>query len=893
MPRCPLSSAVRAMRRAVLAAAVLLPATLVAQPAALYLDRTLPAERRAADLVARMTLEEKASQLRDHADSIPHLGVPKYDWWNEAAHGVANAGHATVFPQAIGLAATWDTALVHRVGEVIATEGRAKYHEALRRGQREIFFGLTFWAPNINIFRDPRWGRGQETYGEDPFLAGRLAVAFVKGMQGDDPMRPRVVATPKHFAVHSGPEPLRHRFDVPVSSHDLEDTYLPAFRAAVTEGRARSVMCAYNAVRGVPTCASPLLLREYLRDAWRFDGYVVSDCGALDDVTTGHRYAPDPAHAAAVSIAAGTDLECGFGSGQATLSLPAAVRQGLLAEAQVDTALVRLFTARFALGMFDPPDSYAYGRIPFSVVNAPAHRAVARRAAREAIVLLRNEGDLLPLAARARRIAVVGPTASLVQALQGNYNGTPRAPVTPLAGIERRFGPRGRVTYAQGSALVDGLAIPIPHTALRTDGGAGLRGEYFTDTTMQGRPALVRRDRGVNFNWDKATPAPGQSRFAFSVRWTGTFVPPAPGEYRLGARVNNCYGCRVPESYRLFLDDSLVAEGVSPDADRDRKRSRVATLRFADTRPHALRLEYVHHTGPAGIDLTWEPPAAALRDEAVAAARQADVVVAVLGLSPELEGEEMPVKLDGFVGGDRTDIRLPAVQRALLDALAATRVPVVLVLTSGSALAVDTSSARAIVQAWYPGEEGGTAIAETLAGDVNPAGRLPVTFYASVDQLPPFEDYAMARRTYRYLADAPLYGFGFGLSYARFGYGGLGLPRDAVRAGDSVTVEVDVTNTSRRAGDEVVQVYLTPPRDALAPRHLLAAFARVHLAPGATRRVTLRIAPRTLAQVNAAGERVIVPGDYRVAVGGAQPGASAAGVDGSFTVRGPAMVLPR
>jgi beta-glucosidase len=859
-------------------------------------DAQSPAQR-AADLVSRMTLDEKASQMRDHADSIPRLGVPKYDWWNEAAHGVANAGEATVFPQVIGLAATWDTALVHRVGEVISTEGRAKYEQAIRTGQREIFFGLTFWAPNINIFRDPRWGRGQETYGEDPFLTGRMAVAFVTGMQGDDPRHPRVVSTPKHFAVHSGPEPLRHRFDVPVSPHDLEDTYLPAFRAAVTEGHARSVMCAYNAVLGVPACASDMLLRDHLREAWGFDGYVVSDCAALNDVTTGHKYAPDLAHAAAVSLAAGTDLECGFGSGQATLSLPAAVRQGLVSESRVDTALVRLFTARFALGMFDPPGSSPYRRIPFSVVNAPAHRAAARQAAREAIVLLKNDDGVLPLAASARRIAVVGPTASLVQALQGNYNGTPPSPVTPLAGIERRFASRARIAYAQGATLVDGMAIPIPHTALRANGAPGLRGEYFANATLQGRPTLARVDRGVNFNWDKATPAPGQSRFEFSVRWTGTLVPPAPGEYRLGARVNNCYGCRVPEAYRLFVDDSLVAQGVSPDAERGMPggpSGRTATLRFADTRPHALRLEYLHHTGPAGIDLTWQPPAAALRDEAVAAAKASDVVVAFLGLSPELEGEEMPVKLDGFLGGDRTDIRLPAVQRELLDALAATRVPVVLVLTSGSALAVDTSRARAIVQAWYGGEEGGSAIAETLYGDVSPAGRLPVTFYASTDQLPPFEDYAMAGRTYRYFTGTPLYAFGYGLSYARFTYARLATPTAPVRAGDSVTVSVDVTNTNRRASDEVVQVYLEPPsQGTITPRRTLAAFARVPIAPGAARHVVLRIAPRTLAQVNERGERVIVPGDYGVFVGGAQPGASTAGVRGTFTIQGTAVTLPR
>jgi beta-glucosidase len=854
-----------------------------------YLDPAMPVEQRVHDLIARMTLEEKVSQMLDQAPAIPRLRVPRYVWWNEGLHGVAFAGTATVFPQAIGMAATWDAPLVHEMAQVISTEARAKYHQAIREGRHEWFFGLTFWSPNINIFRDPRWGRGQETYGEDPFLAGRMGVAFVTGMQGDDPEYLKVVSTPKHYAVHSGPEPLRHEFNVDLSPHDLEDTYLPAFRAAVTEGHARSVMCAYNAVDGAPACASVPLLTNHLRTYWGFDGYVVSDCGAVGDVATGHRHEPDFAHAAAVSVKAGTDLECGWGQGRAFPALIDAVAQGLVSEAEIDTALMRLFTARFRLGMFDPPDSYAYGRIPFSANNAPQHRALALRAAREAMVLLENDG-VLPLAETVRRIAVVGPTAELVQALQGNYNGTPPQPVSPITGIETQLRGRVEVLYAQGAVLADGLGIPISRTALSSGDDQGLRGEYFDNPDFNGQPVLMRVDRTINFNWDKSIPVEGLSRDEWAVRWSGTLTPPAPGDYRLGGRVAPCYACVSRESFRLYLDGALILDNDQ----RGEQDARPDTLiHFGDTRPHAVRLEYVHHTSGAGIDLTWQPPAEVLRAEAEAAARQADVVVAVLGLSPQLEGEEMPVSLEGFEGGDRTDIALPRPQRELLAALHATGKPVVLVLTSGSPLAVDVGQADAILQAWYPGEEGGTAIAETLSGDNNPAGRLPLTFYASVDQLPPFEDYSMASRTYRYFTGKPWRGFGFGLSYSDFAYSGITLPSQPIAAGDSVVVEVDVKNVSDRAGDEVVELYLTQPRQALTPIRTLAAFARVHLRPGQSAHVALPVSARSLGQVQENGQRVIVPGEYQVFVGGTQPGESDGGVSGTLAVRGPARTLPR
>jgi beta-glucosidase len=851
-----------------------------------YMNPALPLDERVDDLVGRMTLEEKVAQMRDHATAIPRLGIPKYDWWNEGLHGVAFAGYATNFPQVIGMAATWDTDLVHRMGETVSTEARAKYNEAMREDHHEMFFGLTFWAPNINIFRDPRWGRGQETYGEDPFLTSRMGVAFVTGMQGDDPRYLRVVSTPKHYAVHSGPEPLRHGFNVNVSPHDLEDTYLAAFRATVTEAHAQSVMCAYNSIDGTPACANTMLLGEHLRDGWKFDGYVVSDCAAVADINTGHHYAPDMAHAAAAAVKAGTDLECGYGKGQAFPSLVDAVHQGLIYASEIDNAVRRLLRARFRLGMFDPPSSFAYGQIPMSEVNSAAHRQLSLRAARESIVLLKNQDHILPLKADIRRIAVVGPTAELVQALQGNYNGPPPSPVYPLVGIEKRF-PSAKIAYAQGSTLVQGLAMPIEHTALHPASGSGdgLTGEYFSSSDLSGQPVLARTDRNINFNWDKVVPVNGLERNNYSVRWSGTFTPPAPGEYSLGVRVNYCYACENAEGFRLYLDDKLLVESGGKTAERGEVRQ--APVTFSDRRPHAIRLEYFHGTGTAGIDLSWQAPAEALRAQAVEAGKQSDVTIAFVGLSPSLEGEEMPVKLAGFSGGDRTSIDLPAAQQDLLKALAATGKPLVVVLQNGSALAVNWAqqNANAILEAWYPGEEGGTAIAGTLAGDNNPAGRLPLTFYSSLGQVPPFEEYSMRGRTYRYLADQPLYGFGFGLSYTNFAYSDLKTPA-SVRAGDPVTVEGDVKNTGAVAGDEVVELYLTQPKAYETPLRLLAGFKRIHLGAGESAHVSMTIDPRSLGQVDAEGNRVIVPGEYAVSLAGAQPQEAPSVQTGKFDVLG-------
>jgi len=846
-----------------------------------FQNPSLPIEQRVADLVGRLTPEEKISQMTMTAAAIPRLGIPEYTWWNEGLHGVARSGYATVFPQAIGLAATWDTSLMHSVGDTISTEARAKYADAIAHGNHRIYFGLTIWSPNINIFRDPRWGRGQETYGEDPYLTSRMGLAFVTGLQGDDPKYLKVVATPKHFAVHSGPEQLRHEFDVNPSPQDLQATYLPAFHTTITEAHAASTMCAYNAVDGAPACASDLLLKKTLRGQWQFGGFVTSDCWALTDIWKGHKFAPDEEHAAADALHAGTDTSCG----PEFAALNQALKDKLVSENEINTAVKRLFTARFRLGMFDPSQDVPYARIPMSEVDSEAHRQLARQVARESIVLLKNGNGVLPLQAQGKTIAVIGPNATMLESLEGNYNGQPTHPILPLDGIEGRFGTEGKVLYAQGSSYVAGFPVVVPRTVLRTGNEAGLKGEYFNNAEWQGQPVLTRVDKQVDFDWDAASPVEGISAAAFSVRWSGSIAVPGAGEYVFEITPEHCSPCDGVDKFQVYLDDKQVLE-----AGRDLKQSTGKasfTTHFNDSAAHAIRVEYAH-TAPmfgAGVHLKWQPEAGPLRNQAVQIAKQADVVVAVVGLSPSLEGEEMPVHLEGFSGGDRTKISLPQLQEELLQAIAATGKPLVVVLMNGSALAVPWAKehAAAVLEAWYPGEEGGAAIAETLAGDNDPSGRLPVTFYDSLDQLPPFESYSMAGRTYRYFAGQPLYGFGYGLSYTTFAYGHLKLSQATVKPAEPLTVEADVTNTGKRSGDEVVELYLRGPQAGGEPLRSLRAFQRVKLRAGETNHVRFTLQPAQLSEVDHDGKTAMQPGDYTVFLGGGQP-SQGTGVEGKFAI---------
>ena len=844
-----------------------------------FRNPALPVEERVNDLVSRLTLEEKVGQMMHQATAVPRLGIPAYDWWSEGLHGAAREGYATVFPQAIGLAASFDPDLLRAEADVIATEFRAKYAERLKeKGFSDWYHGLTIWSPNINIFRDPRWGRGQETYGEDPFLTAQMGVAYVTGLQGNDPKYLKALSTPKHFAVHSGPEPTRHTVDVQVSNHDLEDTYLPAFRATVTAG-AGSVMCAYNSVDGKPACAQPMLLQEHLRDAWRFKGYVVSDCDAAADIFENHHFTKTMPEGMAAGVKAGMDVICTWPVTKIALERAAllkAAQQGLLSKDDIDRAVKRLFTARMKLGMFDPPNMVPYSKITSADNDTDSHRQLALKAARETLVLLKNSNNLLPLGDKYKTIAVIGPNADSVDPLLGNYNGTPSRPVTVLAGLRKRFA-ESKILYAEGSSLTGPPLSAIPSKFLKTTSDQqGLSAEYFKGTQLKGTPVISRTDPGIDFVWGNGVGP--QLKENFSVRWTGTLTPPTTDDYEIGLTST--------DACHFWLDDQLVGES----GESDTSKTRTKTMHFEAGHPYALKVECSQNGNSGMVKLVWH--AASEKKDYEDAVKQADLVVAVIGLAGELEGEEMPIKIEGFSGGDRTNTDLPQVQEQLLKDLVASGKPVVLVLTNGSALSINWSDEHvpAILEAWYPGEEGGTAVAEALAGDFSPGGRLPLTFYKSVDQLPPFEDYNMKGRTYRYFTGEPLYPFGYGLSYTTFEYSNLSFAKNSSAAGDDLAASVDVKNTGSIAGDEVVQVYLTHPGADGAPLHALAAFRRVHVEPGATQHVQLAVPNRNLSVVDPDGNRKIVPGEVQVWVGGGQPVtrdglAKPAGVSGSVKIK--------
>jgi len=691
----------------------------------LWKDPAQPLNVRVNDLVSRLSLAEKTQQMRNAAPAIPRLGIPAYDYWSECLHGVARSGIATVFPQAIGMAATWDTPLIHEEADVIATEARAKHNEYVRTHDDDSarYYGLTFWTPNINIFRDPRWGRGQETYGEDPFLTAQLAVAFIRGLQGDDPKYVKAMACAKHFAVHSGPEPERHRFNAEPPERDLYETYLPQFEAAVREGRVGGVMGAYNSVDGEPACANPFLLTELLRTQWGFDGYVTSDCGAIYDIFANHKYVGTSEEAAALAVKAGDDLCCGTDYD----SLVRAVQKGLITEKEIDVALSHLLATRFKLGLFDPPEMVSYAQIPLTENNTPRHEALALKVARESIVLLKNDGVLPFDRAKIKRIAVIGMNANSLSVLLGNYNGTPSNPVTILDGIKAVAGTNIEIIYEPGCPL-----------------------------------ALHKKD-------DK------------------------------------------------------------PDTE--------------------------------------------MLNRAVQAARSADVVVYVGGINPRLEGEEMRVDFDGFAGGDRTRIELPAIQTDLLKALKATGRPIVFLNCSGSAIAMpwEVRHLPAILQAWYPGEQGGRAVADILFGDVNPAGRLPITFYRSTKDLPSFEDYSMSNRTYRYFSGKPLFAFGHGLSYTHFDYRNPKLDNPRTSANGTLELTFDLTNTGFHAGDEVAQVYFRHVKSAVPqPKLALCGFERVHVPAGQTEKTMIEIPVERFRYWDTTKKQYVVePGNYELLLGAA------------------------
>ena len=843
-------------------------------------------EKRVDDLVSRMTLDEKIGQLMNDAAAIERLGVPRYNWWNECLHGVARAGRATVFPETIGNAATWDSKLLFRMATAISDEARAKYNFYSNKGERNIYEGLTFWTPNINLFRDPRWGRGMETYGEDPYLTGTLAVQLIKGLQGDDPKYFKTIATAKHYAVHSGPESQRHTFDAVVDDQELFASYLPHFEMAVKEGGAYSVMCAYNRVDGQPACSNPRLIDDILRKQWGFSGYVVSDCGAVGDIYMRHKVASSAEKGVAMAVKTGTDLDCGL----EYRNLAPAVKAGEISESEITQAVRRLFLARFKLGLFDPPSMVKYASIPPSENDSPAHRELAIEVARKSIVLLKNEGKLLPLKKTVQTVAVIGPNADDVDSLVGNYNGWPSAPVTPLEGIRQKLG-TSHVIYARGSDLATNLPHfeVVPASALFTSDGTGkengLNAEYYATASFDGRlhrqrdstyPPTVatsgqaprnvkqlftRVDSKIDFEWWDGAPRPDMNDDDFGVRWTGFISAPVTGTYQLGG-----YGMN---GFELYFDGKQIARfnGIHE------KAYNAAPVHMEAGKLYPIRLDYYEYANDANIQLVWSRPVEHLEEDAIAAAKKADTVLLFLGLSPRLEGEEMKVPVEGFAGGDRVSLNIPRVQQELMEKVVALGKPTVLVLMNGSALTINWAAQHvpAIVEAWYPGQAGGSAIADVLFGDYNPAGRLPVTFYQSVDQLPEFTNYSMKGRTYRFFEGEPLFPFGYGLSYTTFAYSNLRIP-PTVSGGD-VKISVEVENTGTVAGEEVVQLYAHRSGSSWPdPIRSLVGFERVSLQPKQKRLVEFTVSPAQISRVNAKGERVLESGTIEISAGGKQPG---------------------
>jgi beta-glucosidase len=835
---------------------------------AAYLDTRLSFEERAADLVSQMTLEEKVSQLRYISPAIDRLGIPEYNWWNECLHGVARSGIATVFPQAIGMAAMWDDQAMFDIATVISDEARAKHHEYVSRGKRNIYQGLTFWTPNINIFRDPRWGRGMETYGEDPYLTGELAVEFIKGLQGNDPKYFKTIATSKHFAVHSGPESTRHSANVTPSEYDLHTTYLPHFKKTVEKGGVYSVMCAYQRLNGKPCCGSEYL-SNLLRNEWGFTGYIVSDCWAIMDFYEewGHRVAETQAEAAAMAVKAGTDLNCGV----SYPFLVEAVAKGLITEAEIDVSVRRLMVARMKLGQFDPPEMVSYTKIPYSVVDSKANQDLALEAARKSIVLLKNDNNMLPFSKDVKRVAVIGSNADDLEVLLGNYTGIPSNPKTPLQGIREKL-PHAEVVFAEGCPLAakQPYLRTIPAECFFTDASKkqpGLNAEYFNSSYWEGEPLHTRIDKNVDFIWWTTPPFEDMKYDQFSVRWSGVLVVPVSGEYAIGGE-----GFR---GFRLHVDDKKLIDWGS----EHNPHKQYEYLQLEAGKPYPVRLEYFQDNMEyACMQLLWDPPKPNLEKEAIDLAKSSDLVILCMGLSPLLEGEEMKVKVEGFNGGDREDIKLPATQRELIRKIHALGKPTVLVLLSGSAVAFnwEAENLPAIIQAWYPGQAGGTAIADVIFGDYNPAGRLPVTFYKSIDQISAFDNYDMQGKTYRYFSDVPLYEFGYGLSYTTFVYQIEKTP-EAVTSGATAEISVKVTNTGKYDGDEVVQLYVSLPSGQYrVPVRSLEGFKRIHLKADETKTVNFTLQSEQMQTFDENNNRFVTPeGEMLVSVGGKQPDAKA------------------
>ncbi|MDR0961014.1 MAG: glycoside hydrolase family 3 C-terminal domain-containing protein [Mediterranea sp.] len=828
-----------------------------------YTNRNLSPDERADALLALLTLEEKVQLMQDASAPIERLGIKPYNWWNEALHGVARAGLATVYPQPIGLAATFDVPAIQRVYESVSDEARAKHTYYASRGEYERYQGLTMWTPTINLFRDPRWGRGIETYGEDPYLTARMGVAVVKGLQGtNDGRYDKLHACAKHFAVHSGPEWNRHEFNAEnINPRDLYETYLPAFEALVKEGNVQEVMCAYNRFEGDPCCGSDELLHHILRNEWGFDGIVVADCGAIADFYNerGHHTHTHAADASAAAVKSGTDLDCG----SSYKALVESVQKGFIDEATINRSVKRLLRARFALGEMDDPEEVSWSRIPFSVVASAAHDSLALDAARRSMTLLQNRNALLPLQSSADglTIAVMGPNANDSVMQWGNYNGMPQRTVTILQGIQAALGENDKLIYEQGCAWVERSLIKSVFAQCQTNGQTGFSARYWNNTTREGAPDVTTHvSTPFRFCTSGATVfAPGVNLTDFTATYNSTFTPERSGEV-----VFEIYSYGTG---RLRIDGNEVRSFRNNHGSR--KSSHTLNVQAGKKYDIELEFEYLRSDAQLNFDLGFKEEMNVARS--VERVRSADVVIFVGGISPSLEGEEMGVDLPGFRRGDRTDIELPAAQRELIAALHRAGKKIVLVNCSGSPIALvpETESCDALLQAWYPGQQGGTAVADVLFGRYNPAGRLPVTFYRSLSQLPDFEDYNMNGRTYRYMDVEPLFPFGHGLSYTTYSYGSVALSKNSFSAGRTLILTVPVTNSGIRDGEEVVQLYFAKEHDSEGPLRTLRAFRRVHIPAGQTVEVSFELGDKELEWWNPESNSVeVTPGSYTLQVGG-------------------------
>ena len=826
-----------------------------------FRDTSLSPEERAELLLKELTLPEKISLMMDVSKPVERLGIKPYNWWNEALHGVARAGLATVFPQPIGMAASFDDSLVYQVFTAVSDEARAKNTHYVSMGSRERYQGLTMWTPTVNIYRDPRWGRGIETYGEDPYLTSRMGVQVVKGLQGtNDGKYDKLYACAKHFAVHSGPEWNRHSFDVEnLTPRELYETYLPAFKSLVQEADVKEVMCAYNRFEGEPCCGNKRLLTQILREEWGFDGIVLSDCWAINDFFSenGHKTHKDSASAASAAVLSGTDLECG-----ATFeSLTEAARKNLIDEEAVDRSLKRLLKARFALGEMDDPGEVSWTKIPYSVVASPAHDSLALKMARESMTLLLNKDGILPLKRGGLQVAVMGPNAKDSVMMWGNYNGMPARTVTILEGIQSALGKGDRLIYEQGCPWVGETLLESVFSKCRSEKGPGFTAQYWNNVNHEGMADVENQVlTPFNFCTSGATVfAPGVNLTDFSATYRSSYIPEVSGEI-----VFDLYSFGKG---RLTVNGKeLLAFHNHHGGNRQSCSMQVVAGKKYDI---TLDFEYLQSDAQLNFDMGFKRKVDIARS--VDAVKEADVVIFVGGISPSLEGEEMGVDLPGFRKGDRLSIELPDVQRKLLAALHDAGKKVILVNCSGSPIGLvpETVTCDAILQAWYPGQQGGTAVADVLFGDYNPAGRLPVTFYRDVNQLPDFEDYSMAGRTYRFMTDKPLFPFGYGLSYTTFRYGTVKLDKTTVADGEKLQVTVPVSNVGNRDGEEVVQLYLHKQNDEQGPVKTLRSFKRVSIPQGQTVDVQFELSGKELEWWDDRSNTVkLSPGTYKLGVGG-------------------------